>query len=65
MGYITLQKVENYIFGFEKKKIHISIDIEVYNLVGRRAIDDFQVDERCLNNNVIVGSIRINHSFSF
>lgn len=46
MGYITLQKVENYIFGFEKKKIHISIDIEVNNLVSRRAIDDFQVDER-------------------
>lgn len=65
MGYITLQKVENYIFGFGKKLIHISIDIEVNNLVSRRAIDDFQVDERCLNNNVIVGSIRINHSFSF
>lgn len=46
MGYITLQKLENYIFGFGKKWIHISIDIEVNNLVGRRAIDDFQVDER-------------------
>lgn len=46
MGYITLKKVENYIFGFGKKLIHISIDIEVNNLVSRRAIDDFQVDER-------------------